>query len=85
MSRPKGSKNKPKDNGLTGLIYETLPDVLTPREAAKWLRISRNELMRQIHTGEIPEDCYEKSGIRYKLKKNRLAVLKGLRDIDIVA
>ncbi len=78
MPRPKGSKNKPKGE-LMGLQYEKLPDLLTPEEAAIWLRTSRGKIMKQIRENIIPQDCYEMNGPRYQLKKYKLAVLKGLR------
>jgi hypothetical protein len=75
MPRPKGAKNKPKETR----IYEFLPDVLTTEEASHWLRISRSGLMKKVYAGEIPEDCYQKSGNRYKFIKNKLAILLGIR------
>lgn len=81
MPRPKGSKNKPKDV-LNGLIYENLPDFLTPEEVAKWRRTSRSKIMKMIYNKEIPEDCYERDGNRYKLKKYKLAFLWEIRGTE---
>lgn len=85
MPRPKGSKNKPKDNGLTGLIYENLPDFLSPEEVAKWRRTSRSKIMKMVYNREIPEDCYERDGNRYKFKKYKLALLWEVREVGQIS
>jgi hypothetical protein len=61
-------------------IYDKIPDILTPEEAGKWLRICRSEVMKRIYSGEIPKECYQKSGNRYKLIKQKLAVLWGIKE-----
>jgi excisionase family DNA binding protein len=84
MPRTKGAKNKPRELKT----YESLPDILTPAEAARWLRMSRSNLVKQIHSGEIPKDCYYMVGTHYKLIKSKLATLKGIRnhsEFEIVA
>lgn len=76
MPRTKGSLNKPKESRM----FEMIPDVLTPKEAGQWLCISRSGLMKKIYAGEIPKECYQKSGNRYKLIKNKLAILWGIKE-----
>lgn len=76
MPRTKGAKNKPKELKT----YESLPDIITPAEAARWLRTSRSNLMKQIRSGDIPKDCYTMNGTHYKLSKSKLAILKGIRE-----
>jgi excisionase family DNA binding protein len=71
LGRTKGSKNKTKQ-GLEILQFEKLPDLLSPNEAALWLRTSRVTIMKRIHNGEIPADCYTMWGKNYKLKKRKL-------------
>lgn len=96
MPRPKGSKNKVKNQETEVVqliqklidftretetrIYEKIPDVLTTKEASHWLKISRSGLMKKVYAGEIPEDCYQKSGNRYKFIKNKLAILWGIKE-----
>ena len=79
MARTKGAKNKPKDV----LNYENLGDILSPQLASQWLRVSRNEIMRQIYAKEIPADCYFKVGSHYKIIKNKLALLIGIKERTI--
>jgi hypothetical protein len=76
MPRPKGSKNKPKLP--LPQRYEMLDDILTPQQVADWWKTSWQEIMRQIATGEIPEDCYWKQGREHKMIKRKLAILKGI-------
>ena len=40
--------------GSTTLVLEEAPDVLTPEEAAKVLRIGRNAAYEAIQRGDIP-------------------------------
>lgn len=94
MPRPKGSKNKPKglsQEDVTRMViaeaskvvpkFENLPDFMKPAEVAVWRRTSRARIMKMIYEKEIPEDCYDKNGNRYLLKKHKLALLFGIRDI----
>jgi hypothetical protein len=75
MARTKGAINKPKELRQ----YDQLPDLLTPRQAAEWLRMNRGLLMEQIHQGIIPADCYQRRGTRFLIIKNKLAEHIGIK------
>lgn len=77
MSRPQGAKNKPKKI----LTLGSIKPIETPEVTSKWLTISRKELMRKIHTGEIPSDCFFKSGNRYKIITNKVADFFGIKPV----
>lgn len=50
-------------------MYETLPDIITRKEAQKLLRIGKNKILEYIKTGELPA---HKIGKGYKIAKNDL-------------
>jgi hypothetical protein len=83
MSRPKGSKNKPKDE-LRVIRWQNLKDIITPDQACEWLDINRPEFMRQIREKEIPEDCYYMVGTNYKIITRKLGELKGIIPKQII-
>ena len=50
-------------------MYETLPDIITRKEAQKLLRIGKNKILEYIKTGELPA---HKIGKGYKITKKDL-------------
>ena len=61
--------------------FEDLPDVLTVREVATLLRISRNSVYEALRTGEIPSVRLRR---RYVIPKHQLQNLLGIQPTENV-
>jgi excisionase family DNA binding protein len=44
---------KPTEPG-DGLRYDDLPEMLTPEEYGRWIRVSRNSAYESIRRGDVP-------------------------------
>ena len=50
-------------------MYETLPDLMTRKEAQRVLKIGKNKILDYIHEGLLPA---KRIGKGYKIKKDDL-------------
>lgn len=50
-------------------MYETIPDLVTRKEAQKILKIGKNKILDYIHSGALPA---KKIGKGYKITKQNL-------------
>ena len=50
-------------------MYESIPDLVTRKEAQKILKIGKNKILDYIHSGELPA---KKIGKGYKIRKNNI-------------